>query len=771
MEVPIKILLKNKIMKTSFKKMLCVAVYALATVNLTFGFSAGKDAKEPVDYVNPYIGNISHLLVPTFPTIHLPNSFLRVYPERNDYTGDLLHGLPLVVTSHRGSSAFNLSPFQGEEKDLKPVVMYSYDQEKLTPYSYSVYLDEQHTGVNFAISHQSAIYELEFSQDRAAYLVLNSRNGSLKWDGEAVSGFQSLENNTRVFLYLKPDQTPENISVLKSSGLTNDKEATGRNACVVLKYGKTTKSLLLRYGISFIDEAQARKNMEREVQQFDLKTLQAKGRKVWNETLGKIEVNGNNDNGKIIFYTSLYRTFERPVCISEDGRYYSAFDGKVHSDSGTPFFTDDWIWDAYRAHHPLRILLDPKTEENILQSFVEMSAQMEHNWWPTFPEITGDSRRMNSNHGVASVIDAYRKGLRGFDLEKAYLACKGAIMDKTLAPWSGKPAGKLDQFYKDHGYIPAWKENEKETIPEVHSFEKRQPVAVTLGTSYDQWCLSQIAKELGKTNDYNYFLKCSFNYRNLYNAHTGFFHPKDNEGKFIEPFDYVFSGGMGAREYYGENNGWIYRWDVQHNVADLIKLMGGRDIFIKNLDAMFSTPLGRSKFEFYAKLPDHTGNVGQFSMANEPSLHIPYLYNYAGQPWKTQKRIRTLLDEWFRNDLMGVPGDEDGGGLTSFVVFSYMGFYPVTPGMPIYNIGSPMFEKVMVHLENGKIFELEAKNVSDENKYIQSATFNGIPWNKPWFEHKELAKGGKLVFIMGPKANRNWGSAANDAPPSAEKID
>jgi predicted alpha-1,2-mannosidase len=732
---------------------------------LAAGVSAQKQA---VDYVNPYIGNISHLLVPTYPTIHLPNSFLRVYPERDDYTGDILKGLPMVVTSHRGSSAFNLSPFQGDVKNIKPVISYSYDQEKITPYSYSVYLDEQQSEVRFALSHQSALYELNFTQDSPAYLVLNSRNGGMKWDGEAVSGFQSLENNTRVYLYLKPEQVPENISVLKDNNLTEGKEAKGRNACVILKFGKGTKTIRLRYGISFIDVEQAKKNLDREIKDYDLKSLQEKGRKIWNESLGKIEVIGNSDNDKTIFYTSFYRTFERPVCISEDGRYYSASDGTVHNDNGTSFYTDDWIWDAYRAHHPLRVLVDPKKEENILHSFIEMAAQMEHNWWPTFPEITGDSRRMNSNHGVASVIDAYRKGLRGFDLEKAYQACKGAITEKTLAPWSGKPAGKLDLFYKEHGYIPALKVGEKETIPEVHSFELRQPVAVTLGTSYDEWCLSQIAKDLGKTDDYKYFLKCSYNYRNLFNPKTGFFHPKDSDGKFIEPFDYVFAGGMGAREYYGENNGWIYRWDVQHNVADLINLMGGNEKFVKNLDAMFTEPLGRGKYAFYAQLPDQTGNVGQFSLSNEPALHIPYLYNYAGQPWKTQKRIRSLLNEWFRNDLMGVPGDEDGGGMTSFVVFSYMGFYPVTPGMPVYNIGSPLFEKVKIQLGNGKYFEIEAKNCSSENKYIQSATLNGKDWNKPWFSHNDLINGGILVFQMGNKANRNWGSAVKDAPPSSE---
>ena len=395
-----------------------------------------------------------------------------------------------------------------------------------------------------------------------------------------------------------------------------------------------------------------------------------------------------------------------------------------------------------------------------------MAEQMDNFWMPTFPEVTGDSRRMNSNHAVASVIDGYKKGLRGFDIEKAYEACKNAILEKTLAPWSGLPAGKLDEFYKEKGYIPALKEGEKETIPEVHVFEKRQPIAVTLGTAYDEWCLAQLAKELGKKDDYDKFISNSYNYRNVYNSKTKFFHPKDDKGNFIEPFDYKFSGGMGARDFYGENNGWVYRWDVQHNIADLISLMGGRNEFIEELDKTFVEPLGRSKFEFYARLPDHTGNVGQFSMANEPSLHIPYLYNYAGQPWKTQKRIRTLLKQWFRNDLMGVPGDEDGGGMTSFVVFSQLGFYPVTPGLDMYNIGSPVFEKSTIKLSNGKVFTLLAKNYSEENKYIQSAKLNGKEWNKPWFSHSDLANGGTLELVMGNKANKNWGTGIENVPPS-----
>lgn len=727
--------------------------------------------KTPVDYVNPYMGNISHLLVPTFPTIHLPNSMLRVYPERPDYTSDQIKGLPLIVTSHRGSSAFNLSPYQGREETLRPVVNYTYDNEVIKPYYYRVYLDEQNTDIKYAPSHQSAQYEISYEKDAPVYLILNSKNGAMRVNDNTVSGYQQLENNTRVYLYLETENKPEKTGVLQDNKLNTELDTIrGNNACVALYFGDKAQVQKIRYGISFISEEQAKSNMEREQKFYDVNALAEAGKKVWNDALGKIEVQSPDENEKAIFYTSLYRCYERPVNISEDGRYFSAFDGKVHEDGGNAFYTDDWIWDTYRATHPLRVLIDTLTETNVIRSYILMAEQMGDMWMPTFPEITGDSRRMNSNHAVATVADAYAKGLRGFDLEKAYLVCKKGIEEKTLAPWSGKPAGWLDDFYKKNGYIPALAPGEKETVPEVHHFEKRQPIAVTLGTSYDQWCLSQIAEDLGKKDDAEHYLKCSYNYRNVYNPETQFFHPKDKNGKFIEPFDYRFSGGQGAREYYGENNAWVYRWDVPHNVGDLIAIMGGTDRFIENLNQTFREPLGRGKYSFYAQLPDHTGNVGQFSMANEPSLHIPYLYNYAGQPWMTQKRIRTLLKEWFRNDLMGVPGDEDGGGMSAFVAFSSMGFYPVTPGSPTYNIGSPMFPYVKMTLSNGKIFEIIAENCSDENKYIQSATLNGKELNQPWFNHSDIANGGKLVLKMGDKANKAWGSDLKNVPPSAKSL-
>ncbi|MFC6859324.1 GH92 family glycosyl hydrolase [Zunongwangia atlantica] len=737
---------------------------------LVTGFSSfAQSAKEksPAEYVNPYMGNISHLLVPTYPTIHMPNSLLRVYPERSDYNGDLLNGLPLIITSHRGSSAFNLSPFQGELSDLKPVIKFSYDLEEIHPYSYHVYLDEQETTVDYGLSSQSAKYIIQFEKEKESHLILNSRNGMLSWDGEAISGYQIIGNNTKIYIYLIPKQKPEKVQVLaENAKLSLGTKAEGRNASIVLSFSKSQSQLELPYGVSFINEQQAKSNYLREVKGKTLAKLQEEGKEIWDEALGKMQVEGGSEADKNVFYTSLYRSYERPVCISEDGRYYSAFDGQVHDDNGRAFYTDDWIWDSYRAHHPLRVLLDPKQEEDIIHSFILMAEQMDHNWLPTFPEVTGDSRRMNSNHGVATILDASEKGLNNFDLEKAFQASKAAITEKTLAPWSGKPAGELDDFYKEHGFIPGLREGEEETIPEVSGFEKRQPVAVTLGTAYDEWCLAVLANKLDHKTDFAKFKKEALNYRNLFNTETKFFHPKDKNGEFITPFDYRFSGGIGARNTYGENNGWTYRWDVQHNVADLIDLMGGREAFVENLDATFAEPMGRGKREFYTQLPDQTGNVGQFSMANEPSLHIPYLYSYAGAPWKTQKRIKKLIHTWFRNDFMGVPGDEDGGGMSSFVVFSQLGFYPVTPGLPIYVIGSPFFQKSEVSLENGNTFTIIAENFAEENKYIQSATLNGKSLDKPWFTHKDLENGGTLVLKMGKKANKNWGSKPENAPPS-----
>lgn len=695
--------------------------------------------KEPVDYVDPYIGNVSHLLVPTFPTVHLPNSMLRVFPKRWDYTTERVDGFPIIVTSHRETSPFTLSVTQG---DPQPVVSYAYDKEKITPYSYEVTVADGDIDVEFAVSHQSAIYNIDFLKGAPSFLILNSANGVVDVDGNVIKGTQVIQDKTTVYVYMETAQTPVATGYLNPS-------------CVTMTFDE--KTIDVRYGVSFISVEQAEKNLRREIKDFDLDAVKAAGRKIWNDVLSRMEVKGGDEEYKTVFYTSYYRNFERPVCISEDGRYWSGFDNSVHEDGGVPFYNDDWIWDTYHASHPLRIMMNKEVEEDILASYLRMAEQMGTMWMPTFPGIAGDSRRMNSNHGIAAFADAIVKGL-DVDKDKAWEASYKGLTEKTLIPWRGVPNTVLDEFYWKNGYMPALGNGEKEFVDVVDGWEKRQPVAVSLGTAYDCWCLARIAEAVGETEKAGYFDRRSLDYRNLFNPKTGFFHPKDAQGNFIEPFDYNFCGGMGGREYYDENNAWEYRWDVKHNIPDLIDLMGGNEAFVAQLDSMFAEPMGRIKFEFYAKYPDHTGNIGQFSMANEPGMHVPYLYNYAGMPWKTQKRVRQMLDTWFRSDLMGVPGDEDGGGLTAFVLYSMLGFYPVTPGEPVYSIGSPVFPELTIHLTNGNKFKVIAEDVSRENKYIQSATLNGKTLDVPVLSHDDLMAGGKLVLQMGDRPNKCWGS-------------
>lgn len=728
-----------------------------------FVFSGCREAaveireKEPVDYVNTRIGNISILLVPTFPVTHLPNSMLRMIPAHTEFVTDRMHGLPLNVPSHRQGDVLYLMPYCGDPEGLTPDLNYRYDQEESRPYQYSVYLDDYGITANFAPAERAGVFSLTFEEAGERYVMLRTvGDGELHVSDNTMYGYENYRGAKHYF-YLEFDRDPVD---------RGHKDTVNRKACYA-GFGSEVDQVRLRYGVSYISEEQARKNMEKEVSGYNPAVLARAARKKWNKTLGKIKVEGATEDQKTVFYTSLYRAHERMVNISEDGQYYNGFDGKVHPDEGIPFWTDDWIWDNYLALHPLQIILNPKAEEEKLASYIRMWEHSPEKWMPTFPCVFGDAHCMNGNHAAVMFADALCKGLK-FDVAKAYEGMKNTVLNETMIPWARAPKTELDEFYHQNGWFPALHPGEEETVPVVNSFEKRNAVAVTLAASYDDWAIAQMARHLEDKEGYRFFLDRSLNYRKLFNKETGFFHPKDKDGQFIEPFDYIFSGGIGARDYYDENNAWTYIWDVHHGITDLIDLFGGYKPFIDKLDQLFVEDLKLPKWQYYAIHPDATGSVGQFVMGNEPSFHIPYLYNYAKQPWKTQKRIRMLLESWFRNDLMGIPGDEDGGGMTAFVVFSQLGFYPVTPGIPVYTIGSPIFKKSTIKLDNGKTFTVIAENASRSNKYIQSATLNGHPLDQTWFKHEDLVNGGTLKLVMGNRPNKSWG--LDIAPPTARDI-
>jgi len=703
-------------------------------------------SKSNLDYIDPTIGNVGQLLEPTRPTVDLPNQMIRFTPDRSDYMDDQISSFPLTIVSHRLGQVFSLKPSLGEITpsawDVR--MIYDHNLEINRPWYYSTYLLDDNVTVEFTAGRKTGYYRFHFPLKAAHKSILFNiyNEGPSHWQftsGNAVTGLETYHGNIKVYMY----------GVFSVAGTTG---IDGTRAYI--SFPSNTEEVRFRYAISYISPEQAKRNFAEEVARESFDGLAAKGKAEWEKTLGGITVEGGTEAQRRSFFTALYRCHERMVDITEDSSYYSGFDQQIHKDP-RPFYVDDWTWDTYLALHPLRMILHPAQEADMLQSFVRMYEQL--GWMPTFPVLFGDHACMNGFHSSIVFLDAYRKGLRNFDASKAYEGMRKNAVSATMLPWKNGDKTVLDDFYYANGYFPALHPGEKETVPEVHSFEKRQAVAVTLGASYDDWALSQMAGELGKTADRDSFAKRGQNYRNLWNDSTGFFLPKDDKGNWIY-INPKYDGGQGGRDYYDENNGWTYMWQVQEDIPGLIGLMGGKKPFEDKLDQLFREGLDMSKSTFWYKFPDATGLTGQHSMGNEPSFHIPYLYNFTGSPWKAQSRVRFLLDAWFKDNIFGIPGDEDGGGMSAFVVFSSMGFYPMTPGIPRYTIGSPVFSKVTIALANGKKFTVIARHCSVVDKYIQSATFDGKPLNTPWFSHQQLMDGGTLELIMGPKPNKNWGN-------------
>jgi predicted alpha-1,2-mannosidase len=700
-------------------------------------------------YVDPKIGNVGQILEPTRPTVQLPNQLIRMFPQRANDLDDQISSFPLTIVSHRQGEVFSLKPTTKviDQESWKARMMYDNDLEITRPWYYTTYLVDENIKVEFAPGKKVGYYQFEFPENSPKALLLGVYNkGASDFtfvSPTEVAGIETYHNNIKVYLY-----------GVFSENATVGKDKNGSKAWISFPQ-KSNQKVEFKYAISYISAQQAKLNYEHELKSQDFAALVKDGEKAWATVIDQIQVTGGTEAQKRSFYTALYRTHERMVDITEDGQYFSGFDNKIHP-TNRPFYVDDWAWDTYLAHHPLRTILDPAAEGDMLNSYVNMYEQS--GWMPTFPVLYGDHVCMNGFHSTVSFLDAYKKGIRNYNVNKAYEGMLKNATQATMLPWKNGPKTDLEDFYYDHGYFPALKPDEKEENPNVHPFEKRQAVAITLGASYDDWALAELAKDLGKKGDAAKLYSRGKNYRNLWSAKDQLFMPKDNKGNWIN-IDPKFDGGMGGRDYYDENNGYTYVWQVQQDIPGLINLFGNKKIFEAKLDQLFREPLDRSLYAFHAKFPDATGLVGQYSMGNEPSFHIPYLYNYSGSPWKTQKRIRFLLDTWFKDNIFGIPGDEDGGGMTAFVVFSSMGFYPVTPGTPVYTIGSPLFENVSINLSNGKKFQVIANHASVVNKYIQSAKFDGKVLNRPWFTHQQLVAGGKLELEMGPKPNKIWGTA------------
>ncbi|MFY0653457.1 MAG: GH92 family glycosyl hydrolase [Cyclobacteriaceae bacterium] len=734
----------------------------LGSIVVVIFFTTASFAQEDLTkYIDPTIGNVAPFLVPTHPAMHLPNQMLRMFPMKKDYISDQVDAFPLQIISYRSPGMLPMKVVPGDISDAswKQKMTIDHDLEVTRPWFYSAYLIDDDIRVSFTPARKCAIYKFDFSAGEKKNILIRGSNG-MTCEASGPAGFSIEEKIKHKIRGIKPTVTE--VSVFVYAELVDAEGQASESADIEAKEGKLSISVedinastvYLKYAVSYISHQQAKANFESELADKGFGDLVNEGKKIWQEKMSQVQVVGATEAQKRTFYTSLYRYYWRMIDINEGGRYFSGFDNKVH-ESDRPFYTNDSVWDTFRAMHPLRTILDPQMENEILNSYTLMYEQ--GGWMPTYPILNGNRMSMNGYHSVAIFIDGYRKGLRDYDVETAYEGIKKNLTQGTFIPWrQGTPKRGIDEFYSKNGYFPSLRPGQKETDPMVDDFEKRQPVPVTLGISFDYWALGQFSKELGKEEDHQIFSHKANDYKNLWHPEERLFIPKDENGDWVD-IDPKLDGGRGFREYYDENNGWSYAWDVQHDIAGLAGLLGGKNAAEHRLDQLFREPLGIRKSDFYVNGSNSTGLVGQFAMGNEMSYHIPYLYNYFGAPWKTQKRTRFLLDVWFKDNIFGFPGDEDGGGMSPFVVFSCLGFYPVTPGLPFYAITSPVFEKSSIKLKNGKTFTVLAKGASKTKKYIHKAFINGEEIDSPFISHDQVMSGATLELILDELPNKEWG--------------
>ncbi|MEJ7768715.1 MAG: GH92 family glycosyl hydrolase [Chitinophagaceae bacterium] len=728
--------------------------------------------KSGLSYIDPTIGNVAPLLNSNRPVVHLPNQMVRMFPKRQDHLDMQITDFPLLAMNIiTPQMVFAIKPSIGEMADTGWYrrLTYDHDLEVTQPWYYAVSLTDENIRTEFTAGEKTGIYRFTYPAGVKKNLHLSHyyEKGTFQLNGNRITGKESVNDiihSQKGLAYM--------FGVFSGSPATGIKEGekdwgkytvTGRTQKPVPMQGvrayatydeKDDTVVEFRYAISFISIDQAKANFEKELTGVGFDQLKNKAKAVWEKTIGRVKVEGGTESQKRTFYTALYRCYARMVDISEQGKFFSAYDNKVHEDKRS-FYTDDYSWGNYLALHPLRMILDPEREADMLQSYVTM---YEHSgWMPDYPRHFGDRPGMFGFHSSIIFLDAYRKGIKNFNLEKALEGVIKNADQATMLPSRNGPKGALEAFYYSKGYYPALHPGEIETdsVAALKTGQKRSAVAVTLGNSYDSWAIAELSKEMGKEDVAKRFAPRAKNYRNLWWDKYRMFMPKDAKGNWIE-IDSKFDGGHAGNDYYNENNGWSYVWNVQQDIKGLSDLMGGPDKMEKKLDQLFTEGVERSKPEFWGKFPDQTGLIGNFGMGNQVTFFIPYLYNYTNAPWKTQKYTRLLLDTWFQDNIFGVPGDEDGGAMSAFAVFSAMGFYPTTPGLPVYSITSPLFTRISINLFNGKKFTIVANKSSRKNKYIQSATLNGKLLNSLSFSHAELLNGGTLVLEMGEETNKKW---------------
>ena len=731
-----------------------VSAMAISLVALTSCTDSAQEA-DLTQYVNPFIGTAftGH----TYPGAATPFGMVQVSPdtgidgwkhcsgyhEDDDIIRGFSHthlsgtGCPdmgdIMVMPVRGNVSFNAIEDSGKGYSSH----FSRDTEVAAPGYYSVMLDDYAIKAEMTAAPHAALHRYTFPAPDSAGVVLDMGHGIgdrtdrsyLKVvDAQTIVGMRHsvgfISDHQYYFCarFSVPFTSVQSYEDGKSFvGVpTGDMDVSGIVTKMILHLDmKAGKPLLVKVGLSTASEEGAMNNLDAEIPKWDFEKTRNQAKAVWNSYLRKIEVEPRDENQKVSFYTSLYHALLMPNLITDTDGTYSGWDHQIHKSEGRDMYTNFSLWDTYRAEHPFLELLYPSINADLVNSLLEKHKQ-------TGLLVTNEYGQcetwcMIGNHAVDVIADAYMKGEEGFDPEEAYAAIRHAMTaDHNKSDW---------ERYDKYGYFPCDESSE-------------ESVSRTMEACYDDYCVAVMAKALGKTEDYDFFMKRAANYKNLFDANTGLVRPRCANGQWKEPFE---SHRLASGDY-TEGNAWQWTWHVQHDAEGLIGLFDNKESFVQKLDSLFFINI--EELPGHAEVPDVTGLIGLYAQGNEPSHHIAYLYTMAGYPHKTAHIIREVFDKYHQAKRDGLCGNDDCGQMSAWYMFSAMGFYPVNPISGEYVFGAPQLHEATMHLPNGKTFCVKANGLSDENKYVKAIRLNGEPIDCTSIKYDDIMKGGLLEYDM-----------------------
>jgi predicted alpha-1,2-mannosidase len=732
-----------------------IQILALSLTLLAIACERATMVENPAKFVDPFIGTGGH--GHTYPGAATPFGMVQLSPQTRldgwdgcsgyHYTDSIIYGFAHTALSGTGVSDYGdilVMPVVGEPvfKNTEYSSTFKKQSEHAEAGYYSVFLDKPGVLAEMTATTRVGYHRYTFPESSNANFIID-----LKHRDPVVESLIEIVSDTEIRGMRRSRNWAEDMvwyfhmvfsKPFERSGIVVDDiadpgffRAEGQNlkAFVGFETGKD-EVIEIKVGLSAVDAEGAYNNLMAEAPGWGFEQLRQYSYEAWNHELGKIKVKGGIRDQNTVFYTAMYHAFLQPNTFMDVDNRYRGMDKKIHTAEDFTNYTVFSLWDTYRAWHPLMTIIEQDRTRDFIHVMLDMYEK--GGLLPIWELAANETYCMIGNHSVSVIADAWMKGLHGFDGEKALQA----MVHSATRDHYG-----LD-VYKKHGYIPGDKEHES--------------ISKTLEYAYNDWCIAMMARDLGDEEIYHEYLRRAQSYKNIFDPETGFMRPRLNDS-WLTPFDPTT-----VDWHFTEANSWQYSFYVPQDVSGLIQLYNSKEKLAEKIDELFETEIDISGRD----MKDISGLIGQYAHGNEPSHHMAYLYNFVNQPWKTQQRVRQIMDNFYTIHPDGLIGNEDCGQMSAWLIMSAIGFYPVTPGAPEYIIGTPWFPEMEIQLENGNVFRITASNVSNSNFYIQSALLNGENFTRSWISHQDIMNGGHLHFEMGSQPNKDWGSRDEDVPVS-----